>query len=701
MKYTHLTKIILVSIVTPTFLLATPNNPSNLILKALSSTSVSIKWGDNSDNETGYKVFRNGKLIKFVGSDTTDFIDDGLSPNTTYEYTIKSTDDSISEPSSGVHISEIAPSNYDSGYDHDYYKFSDYIELKNYSSSSKNIGGYIISDDKKSWTIPSNTTIEAGKTLIIWADKKDTKKKELHANFKLSSKKEKVTLKDSSGNIIDEVSFKKVPDDISLRKGTDGKLVYMMPSLNHKNTSYYLNNTKSDKPSFSIESGSYDGSQTIILSNENGGNIYYTSDGSTPTNSSSKYTSPITISKSTVIKAITIESGKIKSKVTTNSYILGFDSTLPILSLSTDNRYLFDDYIGIYVKGKNGAKSTCMDDGELYNFEQDWYRPVRIEYFNNNQKEFSKKAEFAISGQCSRWWNKKKSFRFELDDKLEHKIYNTKGIEDIEDFKLRAGHRSFEIGNLMANQVVAEGNLDVDYQDYVAVNMLMNGEFWGVYNFTEKKGTDFITSNYPDVDKDKIDIIKVSQLKKGNLDAYNKLSSFINNSDLSSSTNYNKAKEMIDEDNFIDYLCVMLYSTNDDWIGSNYRMWRERVDGAKWRFMIDDVDRGFQISNVNKNMFDYISTYRADTLLKKMFNAFNRNSTFKSKFKNRFNELLDTTLATSNMSNLADKLIDERREYDTKGKFAISNDSFNSYADNLKEFVRKRRDVVRSNLNNF
>ncbi len=70
-----------------------PLNPGGLILEAQSSTSVHLNWIDNSTDETGFKIFRDGILIATTGVDVTSYIDDELLANTTYTYTVKSTND--------------------------------------------------------------------------------------------------------------------------------------------------------------------------------------------------------------------------------------------------------------------------------------------------------------------------------------------------------------------------------------------------------------------------------------------------------------------------------------------------------------------------------------------------------------------------------------------------------------------------------
>ena len=109
-------------------------------------------------------------------------------------------------PKNGVHINEFLASNLNTAMDPDYYAFSDWIELYNNSGTTQNIGGYYLSDDTHKptkWKFPANTTIASHSYLIVWADKKDKKKKALHTNFKLSSKKEHLIFSDPNATQID------------------------------------------------------------------------------------------------------------------------------------------------------------------------------------------------------------------------------------------------------------------------------------------------------------------------------------------------------------------------------------------------------------------------------------------------------------------------------------------------------------------
>ena len=78
------------------------------------------------------------------------------------------------------------------------------------------------------------------------------------------------------------------------------------------------------KPTFSPAAGRYTEAQTVAISCATEGvTIYYTTDGSTPTASSTRYTSPIVIEETTTLKAIAVNADGEESLVATAKYIIG------------------------------------------------------------------------------------------------------------------------------------------------------------------------------------------------------------------------------------------------------------------------------------------------------------------------------------------------------------------------------------------
>lgn len=76
-------------------------------------------------------------------------------------------------------------------------------------------------------------------------------------------------------------------------------------------------------PTFSPVGGTYDEAQNVTITCETeGASIYYTLDGSTPTNASTLYSTPINVSETTTIKAIAYDATGAASNVATATYTI-------------------------------------------------------------------------------------------------------------------------------------------------------------------------------------------------------------------------------------------------------------------------------------------------------------------------------------------------------------------------------------------
>lgn len=76
-------------------------------------------------------------------------------------------------------------------------------------------------------------------------------------------------------------------------------------------------------PTFSAPAGTYSAVQTVSISDvTNGASIYYTTDGSTPTTTSTVYTGPITVSSSETLQAVGEASGDAVSAVASAAYTI-------------------------------------------------------------------------------------------------------------------------------------------------------------------------------------------------------------------------------------------------------------------------------------------------------------------------------------------------------------------------------------------
>lgn len=98
---------------------------------------------------------------------------------------------------------------------------------------------------------------------------------------------------------------------------------------NHQTLTYQVAIPPVSAPKGEVESGLASGnlvasgSKIKLTTATSGATLYYTTDGSTPTTSSTKYTGPISISRDTTIKVIGVAPGCTQSSVTTLNYQIG------------------------------------------------------------------------------------------------------------------------------------------------------------------------------------------------------------------------------------------------------------------------------------------------------------------------------------------------------------------------------------------
>ena len=113
-------------------------------------------------------------------------------------------------------------------------------------------------------------------------------------------------------------------------------------------------------PTFSPAAGTYSGAQTVTISTEtDGATIYYTTDGSTPTSSSTKYIGAITVSTSQTIKAIAVKDGNSDSEVATAAYTItsAVATTTTISASGITNT-------DVYVSTTAGSFAATVKDNE-------------------------------------------------------------------------------------------------------------------------------------------------------------------------------------------------------------------------------------------------------------------------------------------------------------------------------------------------
>jgi hypothetical protein len=425
-------------------------------------------------------------------------------------------------------------------------------------------------------------------------------KSNLHTDFKLTSGGETLYLFDPSGEISDSVLFPALPRDISYGKLNEQSETWVMfknPTPGDSNGGEIYNGSVPDSIVFSHESGFYKTSFSLTLSGAD--SIYYTLDATEPDLSAELYTGPVLINKNRLVKARIFKNGDF-SLVRAKNYLFNANHSLPVISLNTEQDYLWDNDIGMYVLGDS------YESGYPYfgaNFWEDWEYPFNLNYFDQLQQEvINTGCGVKIFGGWSRAVDQKSFSLFARsaygENSFKYPFFKTRPYAEFESVILRNGGNDWNWG--LIRDVVMTSLLKgtaVDFQAYQPVVCYLNGAYWGLYNMREKISEHFIASLH-DVDPDEVDLLELNGvIKHGDNSEYLELLSFIENNSLASQANYEYVISQIDELNFIQYYLSNIYYNNTDWPGNNIRFWK--VPGGKWRWIMFDTDFGLNLYDAN------------------------------------------------------------------------------------------------------
>ena len=110
---------------------------------------------------------------------------------------------------------------------------------------------------------------------------------------------------------------------VSIADEDKGEASFVMPAKEVKVEAVYEDIPKVSAPVFSPSGGTFTSAQNVTITSETeGADIYYTVDGSTPTKGSIKYTGPVSVTKTTTIKAIAVRADMLDSEVSTSAYTI-------------------------------------------------------------------------------------------------------------------------------------------------------------------------------------------------------------------------------------------------------------------------------------------------------------------------------------------------------------------------------------------
>lgn len=441
--------------------------------------------------------------------------------------------------------------------------------------------------------------------------------------------------------------------------------------------------------------------------------IYYTIDGSTPSQRSERYQRPLRLKETTVVRAVAFHADGRKSAVMGHTYFIGEPQTnFAVVSVGISPNALFHPRSGLFMLGNNVVDTLWKKPGANF-----WSRsefPASVELFESDGRcVYRSQSGFRLFGGMSRLFPQKSiaiAARNRYgEQRIRHKVFGAEGLDKFKFLVLRNSGSDF--GKTHFRDALMTGLVDgwdMDKQAYRPAHVYINGQYWGIYNIREKVNRFFIAGHHDTVDNDSIDLIEHRYtLKQGSARHYLNLLKFLEEHSLAVPANYAYVQTQMDVQNFTDYQIAQIYFDNRD-AGGNIKFWRPRKPGGRWRWILYDTDWGFGLHDRDAYRHNSLAFHTNPSgpswpnppwstfLLRKLL----ENEEFEKAFVNRFAGYLNTSFSETTVLNRIDtiyqSLLPEMPRH--LDRWNLSRDKWEEEVAILREFAQERPAYVRMHL---
>lgn len=520
---------------------------------------------------------------------------------------------------SGVYISEVMASN-DSVATYPGADYTDWIELYNSGSQSVDLSGYGLSDRLtrgRKWQFPKGTLIGPGEYKVVLCDGTSVTDSSgiIHAGIKINRTAcETLVLTDPEGRILDKMILPVQRTNISYGRttGMSGFFYYETPTPMQMNGQGFAG--YAEDPSFTLNPGMYFSTTYVEINVPQGTQVYYTTDGSDPTESSTAYHGErLELNFTTVLRARAFaEDPNLQgSEIITGTYFVNAYHTLPVVSLATNPTNLWDPVNGMLADGnilkeapgklpfKNSTYRAVKNSGARF--------PVHVEmYETDGTMILNQGAQFSLMGDYSLDMPQK-SMKFRAKSLYGAKTFAAALFPDREyteykSFVLRnSGNDSMwtRLQDGFESRLLDAYGATVIHQAWRPVAVYLNGVYWGHMNLRERVDKYFVAQHEGlGFDQaDSFDILQASgSTKYGSNKEFKAMLKKIKAGDPAKNPeDLQYILDNVDVDNLFEYLALEMFVGNSD-IG-NTRFYRMRSPDSKWRWIWYDADYGLFMSN--------------------------------------------------------------------------------------------------------
>ena len=541
----------------------------------------------------------------------------------------------VSQDPGGLYINEI----YSSG------SGEDWVELFNAGSSAADLSGMGLSDSTerpRRWQFPEGVSIPAGGYVTVWLTGRESeggvRGGRLCADFALTAG-ETAVLARADGTLVDRVTLFEQHRGISYGRaeGHERYRWFTQPTPGAANAEVSYEKQASDI-TFSEAGGQHaEKTLTVALASDADVNIYYTTDGTDPTSASKVYSGPIELKSGAVIKAVAWRDDVIPSPLAVRSFVLGVEHTVRLVCVS-GKRSELNGSSGMLNTGVKGTGSEAYV--EVY--EPDGTRVI------------GQKCLMKLAGHSTREHEGQKGFSLRAkkeygEGHFKYALFSQRDYTEYKSFVMRASgqdcRQSFMRDSLLSALAADTGVL---YRESEVAVVYVNGKYWGVYNMRERVSEEMAAQYHG---WEEPDDVEMGDGTGASSQGFSQMMRWVRTHDLSKDGNVAALREMMDIENYLEYVMLEMYANNQD-LG-NVAFYRNPKADNKWRWILFDLDLSFQLEG--DNVTDWLHGDTAGSITHQsnvLFKGLMKNAALRDWFLRRFGELLATTFSAEHVTEM-------------------------------------------------
>ena len=501
----------------------------------------------------------------------------------------------------------------------------DWVELKNVSGAQVSLEGWYLCDggsEEEPFALPART-LDPGETFVIVCGGDAPE----DAPFSLDAQRDRLYLGTAEG-IADYLPLHDLPVDGSCGRtdGRGGFFYFASPTPGLDNGSGCR--MVSEAPAALTEDGVYEGVDALTVALEAPGRIYISTDGARPAVGGQAYAEPLSLTRTTVLRAVAVEEGKLPSRVVTLSYLINENLHLPALSLVTDDPSAFHS---MYMNGHKGYE--LPGSLSLYENGRRFTQACGIKMSGSGSLELPKKSMAVMFRGCYG------------DGNLDCDVFDS-GVSRYASLQLRAG----EAYPTTIIQSDLFQDLSLDMSDSVLSQhskhciLFVNGEYRGIYCLKEKFSEQYYAS-LKGVSKESVTVLKYPVEPASAFSQ--EVLAFCRDADLRDEEQYRRFCALVDVDSLIDWYLIEAVSGNTD-IGGNLRLFRSSENGGAWSFALYDLDWAFTSESAIFDNLGYGNYYHSGQI-QEIMDAAMRSEDFRDRILTRYAEVWDGELGNESI----------------------------------------------------